>query len=144
MIKYVVGFAFSTRKKDVLLMKKNKPEWQKDKYNGLGGTVNIQENETAEAAMVREFKEECGIETEEKDWGLFAVIRDESNKNVKLYCFRTFTNKIYDCQSTEAEQVEVLPVNLIAFPVVYNLKYLIPMAMDETLYTSFIDAKLNG
>jgi len=54
---YVVGFAFN-QKDEVLLVKKIKPSWQFDQWNGLGG--KIEDGETPHQTMCREFTEETG------------------------------------------------------------------------------------
>jgi 8-oxo-dGTP diphosphatase len=39
MIKYVVGFLFNEGKTKVVLIKKNRPDWQKGYFNGVGGKI---------------------------------------------------------------------------------------------------------
>ena len=60
-VNYVLSFArkvgFLTD--NVLLIEKNRPEWQAGRYNLPGG--KIEEGETPEAAAVRELEEEAGI-----------------------------------------------------------------------------------
>ncbi len=58
MQEYVCGFMFSPDKKQVALIRKTKPEWQKDLLNGIGG--KIESGESPHEAMVREFYEESG------------------------------------------------------------------------------------
>ena len=48
---YVLGFAFNKNFREVLLILKNKPQWQKGLYNGIGG--KIEEGELPIEAMVR-------------------------------------------------------------------------------------------
>lgn len=69
---YVVGFLFSTNKKEVVLIKKNRPDWQKGLLNGIGGHI---EDETPLEAMKREFLEETGLKIEY--WKQFAYIEFE-------------------------------------------------------------------
>lgn len=59
---------FDPRFHRVALIRKAKPEWQKGKLNGIGG--KIEEGEGPFAAMVREFREETGVD--HRDWGTFA------------------------------------------------------------------------
>src|SRR6185295_19082363 len=61
---YVNGFYRSGD--SVVLFLKAKPEWQKGRFNGVGGKV--ESGETAVEAMVREFKEEVGHQTTTDDW----------------------------------------------------------------------------
>lgn len=56
---YVLGFAFSSDLNSLVLIHKNKPDWQKGKLNGIGGSVEA--HEPAKAAMQREFAEEAGV-----------------------------------------------------------------------------------
>ena len=57
MKRYVLGFYFDGDR--VLLINKTKPEWQRGKLNGLGGTV--ESGEAPILGMVREFREESGL-----------------------------------------------------------------------------------
>jgi 8-oxo-dGTP diphosphatase len=68
MTEYVLGFAFGERKgrPAVLLVQKSSPRWQAGKYNGVGG--KIEPGETPLDAMVREFGEETGINTNGDEW----------------------------------------------------------------------------
>ena len=53
---YEVGFEFTASNDLVLLIRKNRPEWQKGKLNGIGGHIKV--GETPLEAMRREFEEE--------------------------------------------------------------------------------------
>ncbi len=57
--RYCLGFAFDESCNNVLLIRKNKPEWQRGLLNGVGG--HVEEAESQAAAMVREAKEETGL-----------------------------------------------------------------------------------
>ncbi len=57
-MKYVLGFIFGKTHNFVLLQRKAKPDWQKGRYNGVGG--KIEEDESPEEAMMREGEEEVG------------------------------------------------------------------------------------
>lgn len=62
---YVLGFAFN-RFDQVLLIRKERPDWQRGKMNGIGGKV--EKNETHLQAMRREFVEECGLDIPPYRW----------------------------------------------------------------------------
>ena len=69
---YVLGFMFDEAASQVALIKKNKPDWQAGFLNGIGG--KIEKGETPIQAMVREFEEETGYNTQEKDWQNFGAM----------------------------------------------------------------------
>jgi 8-oxo-dGTP diphosphatase len=66
----VLGFAIDERTKQVLLIRKNRPEWQAGKLNGIGGHLEACDRNSSRDAMVREFKEETGIATPDFIWEL--------------------------------------------------------------------------
>lgn len=66
MTSYVLGFAFSEDDRSVLLILKNRPAFQAGKWNGVGG--KIEPSETAQQAMVREFREETGLDWPQEVW----------------------------------------------------------------------------
>jgi 8-oxo-dGTP pyrophosphatase MutT (NUDIX family) len=81
---YCVGFALEEDFSRVALLMKDHPERQAGKLNGCGGKV--EEGETPVQAMVREFKEELGTDSEESDWYNFATLE---TTHWKLECFST-------------------------------------------------------
>lgn len=90
-MKYVMGFSFNEDMSRVLLMLKNRPDWQEGKYNGIGG--KIEDTETPIEAMVREFREETGVATLEGDWNSLAFLHGvHMGSEFELHCF--FTEKI--------------------------------------------------
>lgn len=64
---------FDDDMENVVLIKKNRPEWQKGKLNGVGG--KIENNETPLYAMIREFQEETGCKTESSIWHHVCTLR---------------------------------------------------------------------
>lgn len=81
---YCLGLAF--RDDDVLLMVKDHPEWQKGKLNGIGG--HLERNEGFNEAMIREFKEETGVNTKFDDWKFFQrlTITDKDENEHIIFC----------------------------------------------------------
>lgn len=66
-----VGFAFSPSYEYVALIRKSHPDWQEGKLNGLGGKV--EEGETPEECVAREFHEECTLSLT-SGWSRFCVL----------------------------------------------------------------------
>ncbi len=103
---YVLGFAFDPRFKNVLLIKKNRPEWQAGLLNGIGGKMEA--NENFEMSMVREFKEETGIQTNEESWKQFGEIVGDG---FAVYLLWNSGHFIYDHESPTDERVDVYEVS---------------------------------
>lgn len=137
MKKYVLGFAFTPDLENVLLIKKNRPEWQKGKYNGLGG--KLKHFETPLQAMVREFKEEADIETIEQDWkpvGTLTGIAKDINDDWIVYVFFSKINIPHLYESVEGKTedfpVKELPNNEQH---ITNLSWLINAAKDPNVWS---------
>lgn len=85
MTNYVVGFLFTQSKTECLLVKKNKPEFMKGFWNGIGGSMN--EGEYPLTAMRREAKEEANLDI---IWVKFAEIFRPDNH---IHCFWSESEK---------------------------------------------------
>lgn len=127
MKKYVVGFMFNEERDTVVLVKKERPDWQKGRWNGVGG--HIEDGEIAREAMVREFYEETGIDTSYLDWTSYANALEEDNFSIVFYYAigdiekaRTMTDEII-----ELKAIESIPY----IPTIENLNWLIHLAIDS-------------
>lgn len=101
MTDYCLGFAFDANLENVILIEKLKPDFQKGKLNGIGG--KIEAGESAVDAMVREFKEETGVETTTCDWYKFCILRGIWGE---IHIFRTVLHERFDTfESREEEEV---------------------------------------
>lgn len=106
--KYVLNAIFSRDMDKVLVIKKNRPEWQSGKFNLIGGRVEDTDKSTAHA-VIRETKEECGIDISEADIyysGTLLSSSDEEEHEVE--CFVTITDEIYNSTTTTDELVYML------------------------------------
>lgn len=132
--KYVAGFLFGLDYKKVVLIKKNKPLWQQDKINAIGG--KIEEGETASQAMVRECREECGVAID--DWRLFCITYNPVRGGI-VYFFTSRNAAIKSARSKEAEQIIVIDtVDAHKFNCLANIEYLMYMAMDRFCSMAYI------
>lgn len=128
--RYVVGFLFDPSRRNVLLIRKQRPEWQRGKLNGIGGEV--EPGETPAAAMTRECVEECGLLIPHKSWSLFVSLQDRRGWSIDF--FYAVFDGIGDARSQTDEDVEIVRVSELD-GCMTNLKWLIPMALtmrDET------------
>lgn len=117
MTEYVLGFAFDTRPvRRVLLIQKEKPDWQAGKMNGIGGKIEPGENDVC--AMAREFREECGIDTHPLEWRKFLVM---DFPGARVHCFSVH-RPFVGARSVTTEHVamvcvdELLVYNDVGFP----------------------------
>lgn len=148
---YVVGFAFSRNRENLVLIEKQRPEWQKGFLNGVGGKVEKEDLSIFEA-MKREFEEETGVKTFEKDWTHFATMTFEDDimgSSAIIYCFKMFSNLIYQCKTIEQEEIKIFNITnlennvfptLIGEKIIKNLDVLIPLALDDDF--EFCDLKI--
>lgn len=130
---YVAGFLICRTTHSVALVKKRKPEWQRGKLNGVGG--KIEPGEAPYNAMVREFREEAGIEV--LTWEPFVRL---VGRDWTVTFFRAFTDNWADpyltshVRTVEKEEVVVIGIDRVtpknALP---NLSWLIPMALSLDL-----------
>jgi 8-oxo-dGTP diphosphatase len=121
---YVVGFAFSLDARRVLLVRKQRPAWQRGRYNGIGG--HIEEGELPIEAMRREFFEETGIFTSVRDWRHFAVVCTEHSR-VFVFAARL---DIDAARTTTDERIQAIGVEKVRTArIVPNLTWLVPLAL---------------
>lgn len=132
--RYVVGFMFNEKRNQVALIRKLKPEWQRNKLNGIGGKV--EEGEPHIEAMVREFKEETGYTTMRHNWFRFCEMSGGENDDggpFEIHFFATHGD-LSKLESVEKEQVElhfVSDMHPMRPSMVENLSWLIGLAIDH-------------
>lgn len=124
MKQYVVGFLWIGD--SVVLIRKNRPEWQAGKWNGVGGKV--EPGETAEEAMVREFEEETGFYNAQ--WFPFCV-NTGPDYQVRFFVSRVVLEEMQDTiESATDEPVECVHMKCFnLYPMIPNLCWLLPMSL---------------
>lgn len=122
--KYVVGFMFDEKSFGVLLIEKQKPQWQAGKLNGVGG--KIEKGENSFQAMRREFKEETGV-----DQFYWQNVITMSGEDWEVVVYTCKSNSIHEAKTMEKEKVMYIPLeDLTKYDVISNLDWLIPMCLD--------------
>jgi len=121
---YVVGFRIDRESQKVLLIEKQKPEWQKGLYNGIGGKVEA--GESPAKAMVREFEEETGMLVE--DWEHTVLL---FGKKFSVSFFRSFGSVDEAKTTTDEKVLSLFLADFALFPIIPNLAWLIPLQLDN-------------
>lgn len=152
MKQYCLGFAFTSDFKSVLLIKKNRPDWQAGKVNGVGG--KLEENEMSNSAMVREFEEETGIKTNVDDWeSIGSISRIGSNfEDFHIQVYATSKVDVSTAKSMTDEEVSLYSLTEgkqldSRIPQLEKLDWLLPYSIDSlknTMYchTSYLHKSL--
>jgi 8-oxo-dGTP diphosphatase len=137
MKEYVLIFAFSHNRERVLLIHKQKPLWQRARFNGVGGKLEKKDFEQGlfctphQFACSREFLEETGIGINPGDFEYFATIHNRDGSRVLV--FRVFDTYIEHAKTTTDEEVKTFHVYEVLtrqLPLIENLPWLIALALD--------------
>jgi 8-oxo-dGTP diphosphatase len=129
---YVLGFLFNDDDTGCVVIRKQKPEWQKGLLNGVGG--KIKPGEFPMAAMVREFGEEAGVDTGDLTfgWRKFCIL---SGERFAVHCFAAHSSDALAAARTQTdESIEIVNTSSLRLRLcdcVPNLRWLIPMAIGE-------------
>lgn len=129
MVDYVTGLLFSPDRKMVALIHKQQPLRQCGRVNGLGGKV--ENGESPQQAISREVHEEAGILVPPESWTTFACI--DRTPGDFVTCLFAYSGKIFRAKTMESERVELFPVGQLPENVIWNLRWLIPLAQDPAL-----------
>lgn len=140
---YVCGFVFSCfeGEENVLLIRKHNPPWQRGRFNGIGG--KIETGETPHTAMLREFVEETGAGAQywaERAPIIFTHFCTLSKGwDWRVHFFRAFTRcSLFEIENYTRpldEPCSVFPARRLPVACIGNLRWLIPMALDQALRT---------
>lgn len=118
---------FDLKCREVVLIHKNKPDWQRGYLNGVGGKV--EPGETAVCAMEREFREEAGL-----DVLAWRHVGTGTNSAARINVFAVQSNRIAQVQSMTDEAITVCSVyGLPFFKVMPNLRWLIPLSINKLM-----------
>lgn len=125
---YTLGIYFNKALDEVLLIKKNRPEWQKGMYNFPGG--KIEKSETAYECISREFYEECGIKVPIFSWKRILHIINRPNYNIDVFV-TTQDDKYGVIRNMEDETLEWFYVDRLPNNIIFNLRWMVPYALDS-------------
>ena len=115
-MRVVVGII--TDNKEILLMKKNNPDWQKGLYNGIGGKVEL--NTTPLETIIKKCQEELGVNI--SNW--IELDSEISSSGIEIVYFLTTLNEgeIKKLQSQTDERAELFSINNLPTNILQDLK----------------------
>ncbi|MEP7066081.1 MAG: NUDIX domain-containing protein [Gemmatimonadota bacterium] len=121
---FVLALLFSADLRQVVLMRRTRPEWQAGRVNALGG--RIMDGESPFAAAQREAREECGVD--EAGWVEVLVWEDAE---YELHVMRAVSDRARDARTLEDQEVYLADVSALPENVIDNLRWLVPLALDR-------------
>ena len=115
-MRMVVGII--TDNKEILLLKKNNPDWQKGLYNGIGGKVEL--NTTPLETIIKKCQEELGVNI--SNW--IELDSEISSSGIEIVYFLTTLNEneIKKLQSQTDERAELFSINNLPTNILQDLK----------------------
>jgi 8-oxo-dGTP diphosphatase len=137
MIEYVCGFLVTAPADGawdpmgggrVLLIRKARPEWQRGKLNGVGGKV--EPGETPMAAMIREFTEEAGWET---DGWVERVVLQKSDWRVRFMIKCIAAGSRVELRGKPDEPLSWHDLPLCLPDAIPNLQWVVPLCLDDSI-----------
>lgn len=115
-MRVVVGII--TDNKEILLLKKNNPDWQKGLYNGIGGKVEL--NTTPLETIIKKCQEELGVNI--SNW--IELDSEISSSGIEIVYFLATLNEgeIKKLQSQTDERAELFSTNNLPTNILQDLK----------------------
>lgn len=127
MVKYVNGLMIQGSTHKCLGILKNRPPFQAGKVNGVGG--KIEWSESYYEAMVREFREETGVQTKAEDWELIVTL---NGQDFVVYYFRSFVEQFPPVKTVTDEHLTFFMLEeLYAVPMLDNMRWMFPLAFSS-------------
>jgi 8-oxo-dGTP pyrophosphatase MutT (NUDIX family) len=140
---YALGFMFNDNRLNGLFIQKRRPAWQLNKFNGIGGHIQI--DETPAAAMAREFAEETGVQTWAAEWHHFATMqgtdwpKDPSGAtSARVFCYEMVNEEAFwKAKTMTDEPIIRLGVNgchIDPDSFIPSIPILLPLALHRGVY----------
>ena len=124
---YICGLVFDPYYTKVVLIKKNRPEWQVGMWNAIGG--KLEANDISESsAMSREFEEETGVLIDPDKWREFATLTGNGYR-IAWFTATLKDRDLFKVSTVEDEEVGLFQLTeLGSMNLIPNVRWLIEMA----------------
>lgn len=142
---YCLGF--NIYNESVLLVKKNKPKWQAGRFNGIGG--KREGSESFLDSMVREFREETGVETKHHEWKKIAFLWRHDRFYMHVFVRRAVLGDFKAINDSGEQNHELRISSVMAMDeslLLLNVKWMLSLADDPAIVagTLHINAEYGG
>jgi len=128
MTHYTIGIYFNKSFTHVVLILKNRPQWQKGLHNFPGG--HKESHESIKECITREFEEECGIKTMFDDWWFIGEIYNNKN-DYTVSILTAIKEEVHgDIKTNEDQIVKWVPVNQLPKKRIANIQWLVFFALN--------------
>ncbi len=134
---YVLGLVFNSSQDTILLIDKLRPEWQKGRWNGIGG--KIEEGETPYDAMCRESVEETGFIHPYQHKITFVC----PGGTVFVFAAKCSHPRI-NFNQIEDELLQEFPLDNLPGGIMYNIKWIIPLCLANVRFPVMIEQMCLG
>lgn len=138
---FVMGFHFNKSKTNVLLVEKQKPNWQAGHHNGIGDKID-ETDVSPLAAMRRECEEKTTIVDVNWEHVLTFVCPGGT-----VFVYRAFS-KLKDDDipflQPEEEHLAIWPVNALPSTMMNNLKWIIPVCLSTLQFPLIVQQNTLG
>lgn len=128
-----LGFIFTPDFSKVLLVEKQRPDWQKGRFNGVGG--KIEPGEESLDCIVREVREETGLKTNKGNWTHIGEIKS-SSVLVDIYTI-LYHGNLADAVTATDEIIGWHSAGNLPEKVLPNIHWLVPLAIDKLKNNEF-------
>jgi len=118
------GFLLSADGVSVALIRKRRPAWMLNLWNGIGGKAK--KGETPLETQRREFREETGVDI--VDWQQFALYH--SAHGTEIHWFVAASDDVFKVKSKTDEKVRIFPAGKIPLNTIPNIAFLLDMAFQ--------------
>ncbi len=129
---YVLGLVFNSSQDTILLIEKIRPDWQKGRWNGIGG--KIKEGETPLEAMERESIEETGFIHPYQHRITFIC----PGGTVFVFSAKCSHPRI-NFNQIEDEILQVWPLDNLPGGIMANMRWIIPLSLASLQFPIMIN-----
>ena len=124
-----LAFIFNDDLSKVLLVHKQRPDWQKGRINAVGGKIEPYEEPLD--CIKREVREETGLDVPRKDWIECGEVYF-SSVDTSMYVFTTqWLGDEADAVQCDHEEIEWFPYNHLPPNILTNLTWLVPLCREK-------------